>query len=404
MAVIVQKYGGSSLADSEKIRGVARRIAAARASNSGVVVVCSAMGDSTNELLALSRSVAASPVEREVDLLLSTGEIVSCALVAMALNDMDCPAVSLTGLQAGIQTEALHGKARIADVAPDRILAELEAGRVAVVCGFQGVTEEQEVTTLGRGGSDTTAVALAAALSAERCEIYTDVEGIYTADPRIVPEARKLVEIDYEEMLELAASGAKMQPRSIELGELYDIPILVASTFSEAPGTLIHREAGMEVRSKVRGVACDTNVAKVTVLGVPDRPGIAAAFFEPLAQAGVSVDTIVQNTSVENLTDLSFTVTRTDVAKTLPLVRPVAEAIGARGVTHDEALAKVSVVGTGMQNSPGYASRMFRALSDAGVNIEMITTSEIRITCIVSGGQAADAVRALHRAFELDVD
>ena len=404
MAVIVQKYGGSSLADSEKIRGVARRIAAARASNSGVVVVCSAMGDSTDELLALSRSVAASPVEREVDLLLSTGEIVSCALVAMALNDMDCPAVSLTGLQAGIQTEALHGKARIADVAPDRILAELDAGRVAVVCGFQGVTEEQEVTTLGRGGSDTTAVALAAALGAERCEIYTDVEGIYTADPRIVPEARKLVEIDYEEMLELAASGAKMQPRSIELGELYDIPILVASTFSEAPGTLIHREAGMEVRSKVRGVACDTNVAKVTVLGVPDRPGIAAAFFEPLAQAGVSVDTIVQNTSVENLTDLSFTVTRTDVAKTLPLVRPVAEAIGARGVTHDEALAKVSVVGTGMQNSPGYASRMFRALSDAGVNIEMITTSEIRITCIVSGGQATDAVRALHRAFELDVD
>ena len=404
MAVIVQKYGGSSLADSEKIRGVARRIAAARESNSGVVVVCSAMGDSTDDLLALSRSVAASPVEREVDLLLSTGEIVSCALVAMALNDMDCPAVSLTGLQAGIQTEALHGKARIADVAPDRILAELDAGRVAVVCGFQGVTEEQEVTTLGRGGSDTTAVALAAALGAERCEIYTDVEGIYTADPRIVPEARKLAEIDYEEMLELAASGAKMQPRSIELGELYDIPILVASTFSEAPGTLIHREAGMEVRSKVRGVACDTNVAKVTVLGVPDRPGIAAAFFEPLAQAGVSVDTIVQNTSVENLTDLSFTVTRTDVEKTLPLVRPVAEAIGARGVTHDEALAKVSVVGTGMQNSPGYASRMFRALSDAGVNIEMITTSEIRITCIVSGGQAADAVRALHRAFELDVD
>ena len=404
MAVIVQKYGGSSLADSEKIRGVARRIAAARESNSGVVVVCSAMGDSTDDLLALSRSVAALPVEREVDLLLSTGEIVSCALVAMALNDMDCPAVSLTGLQAGIQTEALHGKARIADVAPDRILAELDAGRVAVVCGFQGVTEEQEVTTLGRGGSDTTAVALAAALGAERCEIYTDVEGIYTADPRIVPEARKLAEIDYEEMLELAASGAKMQPRSIELGELYDIPILVASTFSEAPGTLIHREAGMEVRSKVRGVACDTNVAKVTVLGVPDRPGIAAAFFEPLAQAGVSVDTIVQNTSVENLTDLSFTVTRTDVEKTLPLVRPVAEAIGARGVTHDEALAKVSVVGTGMQNSPGYASRMFRALSDAGVNIEMITTSEIRITCIVSGGQAADAVRALHRAFELDVD
>jgi aspartate kinase len=402
MAVIVQKYGGSSLADPEKVRGVARRIAASRRGDTGVVVVCSAMGDSTDDLLALSRQVAATPVDREVDLLLSTGEIVSCALVAIALNDMGCPAVSLTGLQAGIQTEALHGKARIADVAPDRIEAELEAGRVAVVCGFQGATEEQEITTLGRGGSDTTAVALAAALGAERCEIYTDVEGIYTADPRIVPEARKLDEIDYEEMLELAASGAKMQPRSIELGELYNIPILVASTFSEAPGTLIHREAGMEVRSKVRGVASDTNVAKVTVLGVPDRPGIAAAFFEPLGAAGVSVDTIVQNTSVENLTDLSFTVTRTDVEKTLPLVQPVADAIGAMGVTHDDALAKVSVVGTGMQNSPGYASTMFRALAEAGVNIEMITTSEIRITCIVSGDQTADAVRALHRAFELD--
>ena len=404
MPIIVQKYGGSSLADAEKVRGVARRIIAANANGMGVVVVCSAMGDSTDDLLALSRQVAASPVEREVDLLLSTGEMVSCALVAMALNDMGCPAVSLTGLQAGIQTEALHGKARIADVAPARITAELEAGRVAVVCGFQGVTEAQEVTTLGRGGSDTTAVALAAALKAERCEIYTDVEGIYTADPRIVPEARKLAEIGYEEMLELAVSGAKMQPRSIELGELYDIPILVASTFSEAPGTLIHREVAMEVRSRVRGVASDTNVAKVTVLGVPDRPGIAVTFFEPLANAAVSVDTIVQNTSVEKLTDLSFTVTRTDVAKAMAVIEPIAAQVGAGGVTHDATLAKVSVVGTGMQNSPGYASTMFRALADAGVNIEMITTSEIRITCIVSESQCGDAVRALHKAFELDQD
>ena len=402
MSLIVQKYGGSSLADAEKVRGVARRIIASKENGVSVVVVCSAMGDSTDDLLTLSRQVAASPVEREVDLLLSTGEIVSCALVAMALNDLGCPAVSLTGLQAGIQTEALHGKARIADVAPDRIVAELEAGRVAVVCGFQGVTEEQEVTTLGRGGSDTTAVALAAALKAERCEIYTDVEGIYTADPRIVPEARVLPEIDYEEMLELAVSGAKMQPRSIELGELYDIPILVASTFSEAPGTLIHREVAMEVRNRVRGVASDTNVAKVTVLGVPDRPGIAADFFEPLADAAVSVDTIVQNTSVEKLSDLSFTVARTEVQKALAVVEPIAARIGAGGVTHDAALAKVSVVGTGMQNSPGYASTMFRSLADAGVNIEMITTSEIRITCIVSEKQAGDAVRALHKAFALE--
>jgi aspartate kinase len=404
MPIIVQKYGGSSLADAEKVRGVAKRVIATKAEGVDVVVVCSAMGDSTDDLLALSRQVASLPVGREVDLLLSTGEMVSCALLAIALNDMDCPAVSLTGLQAGIQTEALHGKARIADVAPDRIRAELEAGRVAVVCGFQGVTEAQEVTTLGRGGSDTTAVALAAALKAERCEIYTDVEGIYTADPRIVPEARKLPEIGYEEMLELAVSGAKMQPRSIELGELYDIPILVASTFSDAPGTLIHREVAMEVRSRVRGVASDTNVAKVTVLAVPDQPGIAATFFEPLTEAAVSVDTIVQNTSVEKLSDLSFTVERTDVAKALAVVEPIASKIGAGGVTHDAALAKVSVVGTGMQNSPGYASTMFRSLADAGVNIEMITTSEIRITCIVSESQCADAVRALHKAFELDQD
>ena len=404
MPVIVQKYGGSSLADAEKLRGVARRIIAAKAKGVGVVVVCSAMGDSTDDLLELSRQVAASPVEREVDLLLSTGEMVSCALLSMALNDLDCPAVSLTGLQAGIQTEALHGKARIADVAPERIQAELDAGRVAVVCGFQGVTEAQEVTTLGRGGSDTTAVALAAALKADRCEIYTDVEGIYTADPRIVPKAWKLPEIGYEEMLELAVSGAKMQPRSIELGELYDIPILVASTFSDAPGTLIHREVAMEVRSRVRGVASDTNVAKVTVLAVPDQPGIAATFFEPLTDAAVSVDTIVQNTSVEKLSDLSFTVARTDIAKALAVVEPIAKKVKAGGVTHDAALAKVSVVGTGMQNSPGYASTMFRSLADAGVNIEMITTSEIRITCIVSESQCADAVRALHTAFELDED
>ncbi len=404
MSIIVQKYGGSSLADAEKVRGVAKRIIAAKAKGDGVVVVCSAMGDSTDDLLKLSRQVAKSPVEREVDLLLSTGEMVSCALLAMALNDMDCPAVSLTGLQAGIQTEALHGKARIADVAPERIQAELDAGRVAVVCGFQGVTEAQEVTTLGRGGSDTTAVALAAALKAERCEIYTDVEGIYTADPRIVPKAWKLPEIGYEEMLELAVSGAKMQPRSIELGEIYDIPILVASTFSDAPGTLIHREVAMEVRSRVRGVASDTNVAKVTVLAVPDQPGIAADFFEPLTEAAVSVDTIVQNTSVEKLSDLSFTVTRTDIDKALAVVEPIAARVGAGGVTHDAALAKVSVVGTGMQNSPGYASTMFRSLANAGVNIEMITTSEIRITCIVSESQCADAVRALHTAFELDED
>ena len=402
MALLVHKYGGSSLADAEKVRAVARRIIAAQDRGDRVVTVCSAMGDTTDELLRLAREVSARPAEREMDVLLATGETVSCALVAMALNDMGRPAVSLTGLQAGIQTERAHGAARIAEVSPKRIMAELDAGRLVVVCGFQGVTEEQEVTTLGRGGSDTTAVALAVALQADRCEIYTDVEGIYTADPRVVPEARKLLEIDYEEMLELAMSGAKMQPRSIELGALYRVPILVASSFVEAPGTLIHGEVAMEVRDRVRGVASDTNVAKITMLGVPDQPGIVAAVFQPLADAGVSVDTIVQNTSVEKLTDVSFTVARTDLDKTMALVEPLAAEMGAGGVTHDASLAKVSIVGTGMQNAPGYAARMFRTLADTGVNIEMITTSEIRITCIVSEEQVRDAVRALHRAFDLD--
>jgi aspartate kinase len=402
MSLIVQKYGGSSLADPGRIRHVAGRIAAARARGDQVVAVCSAMGDTTDELLRLAHQLSPRPDERELDLLLHTGEIVSGALVAMALHAQGCPALSLTGLQAGIRTEAAHGRARIAQVDPTRILRELEEGKVVVVAGFQGVTEELEITTLGRGASDTTAVALAAALKAGRCEIYTDVEGIYTADPRVVPQARKLREVDYEEMLELAASGAKLQARSVELGALYNVPILVASTFSDAPGTLIHQEVNMEVRERVRGVASDVNVAKITVRAVPDRPGVAATLFEPLARAGVSVDTIVQNASVEKLTDVSFTVARTDLPKALEAVEPVARSIGAAGVASDAALGKVSIVGTGMQHAPGYAARMFRALADAGINIEMITTSEIRITCIVAEGRVPDAVRALHRAFSLD--
>ena len=404
MALLVQKYGGSSLADAEKIRLVARRIAATRRQGHQVVAACSAMGATTDELIALARRVTEQPDDRELDALLATGEMASSALVAMALTGMGCPAVSLTGLQAGIQARGEYGRARIAAVEPKRILEEMEAGKVVIVAGFQGVTEMQDVTTLGRGASDITAVALAAALGAQRCEIYTDVEGIYTADPRVVAQAHKLSEIDYEEMLELASMGAKMQPRSIELGALYQVPILVASTFSEAPGTLIHKEVDMEVRNRVRGVALDLNVAKITVLGVADRPGIAATLLEPLAGAGISVDTIVQNTSVEKLTDFSFTVAQADLEKALEAVAPAGQEIGARGITHDAALGKVSVVGTGMQNAPGYASRMFRALADAGINIEMITTSEIRITCIVSQGQAPEAVQVLHRAFGLEED
>jgi aspartate kinase len=402
MSLIVQKYGGSSVADAAKIKSVARRIAATRAEGHQVVAVVSAMGDATDDLLKLASQVSGNPVRRELDVLLSTGEMVSCALVAIALNDLPCPAVSLTGQQAGIRSSGVHGKGQIASVDPDRVVKELDSGRVVIVAGFQGVSEGMDVMTLGRGGSDVTAVALAAALKADRCDIYTDVKGIYTADPRVVKEARKLDEIDYEEMLELAATGAKMQPRSIELAEIYEVPLLVASSFENMPGTLIHRGVSMEVRDRVRGVAYDTNVAKITIHSVPDRPGIAATIFDPLAQAGISVDTIVQNASVDRMTDLSFTVSRTDLKQALEVIKPVCQQIRAKDVASDDKLAKVSIVGTGMQFAPGYAARMFRALADANINIEMITTSEIRITCIVHESQAHEAVRALHRSFRLE--
>ncbi len=403
MALVVQKYGGSSVATAERIKNVARRIAKTKASGADVVATVSAMGDTTDELISLARQVTDDPDPREMDMLLSTGELVSCTLVAMALRDLDVPSISLSGMQAGIWTNTTHGKALIAKVEPHRIQRELAQGKVVIVAGFQGVTPDMDITTLGRGASDLTAVALAAALKAQRCEIYTDVEGIYTADPRVVPQARKIRELSYEEMLELAAYGAKMQPRSIELGAVYNVPIYVASSFVESPGTLIHGGVNtMELRKKVTGIAYDLNVAKISVLGVPDRPGIAAALFEPLAQVSISVDTIVQNSSVDGLTDLSFTVTRTDLRRALEVVKGVAKEIGARGVTSDDTLSKVSIVGAGMQNAPGYASRMFRTLANAGINIEMITTSEIRITCIVKEDLAKEAVRALHQAFELE--
>ena len=402
--VVVQKYGGSSLANAERIMNVAHRVGRAKDSGKDVVVVVSAMGDTTDELTDLANQIAGEPDPRELDLLLSTGELVSCTLMAMAMRSLGHQSVSLTGLQAGIWTDTTYGKARIARVDTARVRKELDEGRLAVVAGFQGVTETLDVTTLGRGGSDTTAVALAAALGARRCEVYSDVEGIFTADPRIVPEARKLDEIGYEEMLELAVSGAKMHPRSIELGAVYQVPIYVASSFNETPGTTIHKGAksNMEERVKVTGVAYDANVAKVTLHGVPDRPGIAASVFEPLAEVAISVDTIVQNTSVDNLTDLSFTVAQTDLARAVEVVERLAKAIGAKGVTADGDLAKVSIVGAGMQNSPGYASKMFRTLADAGINIQMITTSEIRITCIVAKTSVEQAVRSLHPAFELE--
>ena len=402
MAIIVQKYGGSSLADAERIKHVARRIGACRERGDDIVVVVSAMGDTTDDLIDLAHRMSDSPDPREMDILLSTGELVSCTLVAMALRTLGHDAISLSGAQAGIRTDGSHSRARIVELDTQRVHRELEQGRIAIVAGFQGVTGEMDITTLGRGGSDTTAVALAAAVHAERCEIYTDVEGIYTADPRLVPQARRLDEIGYEEMLELSSYGAKMHPRSIELGAAYNVPILVASSFVEGPGTLIHKGATMEARNKVRGVAADRNVAKITLLRVPDRPGIAAALFEPLAQEGISVDIIVQNTSVERTTDLTFTVARTDLERAVEVVEPLSKSIGSQGVVTAERLAKVSVVGTGMQNAPGYAASMFRSLYEAGINIEMITTSEIRITCLIDEDQVPAAVQALHSAFRLE--
>ncbi|HIN37861.1 MAG TPA: aspartate kinase [Dehalococcoidia bacterium] len=405
MSLVVHKYGGSSVADAGMIQNVARRIAEVRKQGTGVVAVVSAMGDSTDDLLELAHSVSDQPHPRELDLLLSTGELVSCTLLTMALADLGQEAVSLTGSQAGIHTDTSHGRARIYSVDTARIQKELQEGRTVVVAGFQGITEGEDITTLGRGGSDTTAVALAAALEADRCEVYTDVDGIYTADPRIVPEARKLSEISYDEMLELANYGAKMHPRSIELGAVYNVPIYVASSFNDTPGTLIHGEADrgdMEHRIKATGIAITRNVAKITVRSVPDRPGVAAALFEPLAQGGISVDTIVQNTSEDRTTDISFTVSGDDLKAALAKVEELTSVIGFGTLISEPGLAAVSVVGSGMQHTPGYASRMFRVLADGSVNIDMITTSEIRISCIISEDQAEDAVRLLHRGFQLD--
>ncbi len=405
--LVVQKYGGSSLADAGRIRHAARRIALESESGSALVVVVSAMGDTTDDLLALAARITDEPDPRELDLLLATGEHMSGTLVAMALHSLGVPAISLTGAQAGIRTDATHGRARIANVDPGRVRRELEAGRVVIVAGFQGATDENhatgEVTTLGRGGSDTTAVALAAQLAADRCEIFTDVEGIYTADPRIVPEARLLPLIGYEEMLELAHQGAQvMQTRAVELGWVNGVEVAVRSTFSDHPGTRIKEDPEVEQRNKVRGLATDRHVAKVTLVEVPDRPGVAWRVFEPLADGGINVDMIVQNIGHSGSTDLSFTVAASDLARTRRLLEPVCGELGAREVTTDETVAKVSIVGAGIQNAPGYAARMFRSLSDAGINIEMISTSEIRITCIIDESRIEAAARALHAAFALE--
>ena len=403
MALIVQKYGGSSVADAERIKNVARRIARTKEAGNRVVVVVSAMGDTTDALIKLANQVTSRPQERELDVLLHTGELVSSTLLAMALKDMGHEAISLSGAQAGIRTDATYSRARITRIDPKRVVRELERERIVIVAGFQGITDEMDVTTLGRGGSDTSAVALAVSLGADACQIYTDVDGVFTADPRLIPQARRLPEIGYDEMLELATYGAKViHPRAVELGELFNMPILVTSSFNDSPGTLIHGGIEMEVRNKARGIAHDLDVAKVTVVGVPDRPGIAAAIFEPLARANISVDTIVQNASIENITDLTFTVAKSQLERAMEVAKPIAKSIGARECVSDSSLGKVSIIGTGMQNTPGYAARMFSALSEQGINIQLISTSEIRITCIIDEAMVKDAVRVLHRAFDLE--
>jgi aspartate kinase len=401
--LIVQKYGGTSVADSDRIKRVARRVVSAADSGRQVCVVVSAMGDTTDQLLDLASQVSSGPHPREQDMLLTAGERISMALLSMAIIDLGRDAISFTGSQAGIVTDTSHGKARIVEMRSRRVQEALDEGRIVIVAGFQGVSTELDVTTLGRGGSDTTAVALAAALGADQCEIYTDVEGVFTADPRVVPEARKLDVLSYEEMLELSASGAKvLMLRSVEYARNHGVLIHVRSSLSDADGTRIVNEEDVLERAIVSGIAHDTSEAKVTIAGVPDRPGIAAAVFRPLADAGVNIDMIVQNVSAAGHTDISFTLPKDDLHDAEPILQRVAGQAGASGFSCDPDIAKVSLVGAGMKSDPGVAADMFEALAEAAINIEIISTSSIRISCVVRAADVERAVRSLHEKFRLD--
>lgn len=402
MSLIVQKFGGSSVATPDLIKRVAGRVAVARESGHDVVVVVSAPGDTTDDLIGLARQITTSPADREMDMLLSTGEQVSIALLAMALHTRGHRAVSLTGAQALIRTEPVHLRARIMGIDRARVDRELAAGQIVIVAGFQGITVDGEITTLGRGGSDTTAVALASVLDAEICQIYTDVEGVFTADPRIVPEARKLREISYDEMLEMASSGALvLQTRAAELAKQYRVPLEVRSTFADREGTVVTDKA-MEHRRLVTAVTHDRNVAKIAATGLVDRPGIAHTLFRAIADRHVNVNLIIQSVPQAQGADISFTVARTDVAAAVEAARSVAREIGARDILADDGVAMVSLVGAGMITNPGVAARMFGALARAAVNIELIATSEIKISCVVRADQVEKAVRVLHAEFELD--
>jgi aspartate kinase len=402
VSIIVQKYGGSSVADIERIRAVGERVIQARKDGHDVVVVVSAMGETTDDLLAMAHRLTPMPNARELDLLLTAGERIAMSLLAIAVNAAGFPAASYTGSQAGIITDTRHGKARIMEIRPGRIREALDKGAVVIVAGFQGVSTAADVTTLGRGGSDTTAVALAASLGAEICEIYTDVAGVYTADPRIVPEARKLHAVSYEEMLEMAASGARvLQLRAVEYARGSGVMLHVRSSFSDEGGTWVREEDERMEQAIISGVVHDTGEAKITIQDVPDRPGIAATIFRAVADEGISVDTIVQNVSKDGMADLSFTVPKDDLAHAARVMDGVVREIGAARYTSDDAIAKVSLVGAGMKTHPGVQAEMFSALAEAGINIEMISTSSVRITCVVRAADVETAVRALHARFAL---
>jgi aspartate kinase len=407
VTLVVQKYGGTSVADPDRMRNVARHIAETRAKGIDVVAVVSAMGKATDNLVELARQVSSNPQGREMDMLLTTGERISMSLLCMALHDVGCDAMSFTGSQVGIITDTSHTKAKILEIKGDRVREALSAGKVAVVAGFQGVSTDREITTLGRGGSDTTAVALAAALQADACEIYTDVTGVFSADPRIVPQARKIQYLSFDEMLEMAGAGSKVLAlRAVEFARNHNVPIHVRSSFTWEEGTWVigadhERNTAME-EPIISGVVHDVGEAKMTLLGVPDRPGVSALLFESLAHANVNVDMIVQNTSIDGSTDISFTLPLGDIATALPILKKVGDEVGAKGVSQDENIVKLSLVGAGMKSSPGIAAKMFRVLADNNVNIEMISTSTIRISVVVERNILETAIRALHTAFDLD--
>lgn len=411
MGLIVQKYGGSSVSDAEGMKRVAARIVGTKRAGNQVVVVVSAMGDTTDELIDLANQITPIPAGRELDMLLTAGERISMALLAMAISNLGHEARSFTGSQAGVITDSVHGRARIIDVTPGRIQEALKEGAIAIVAGFQGISQDtKDVTTLGRGGSDTTAVALAAALDADVCEIYTDVDGVFSADPRVVPQARKLKSVTYEEMLELAASGAKvLHLRCVEYARRYDLPIHVRSSFSTHEGTWVvknHPEGGIMEKAIIAGIAHDKSEAKITIVGVPDRTGIAARIFQAIADADINIDMIVQNVSAAatGLTDISFTLPKSEGSDATATLQKIQGEVGFTSIQYDDQIGKISLIGAGMRSHPGVTATFFAAMSEAGVNIEMISTSEIRISIICRGTDVERGVKAAHTAFELDAD